>query len=196
MPVITPANTKGGVGKTTTAIFLASEYTRAGRGVTVVDLDKQGSASAWADKAADRDVALPFAVEVSNIRRLSRLVDEKGSDHVLIVDTPPGDSAVIEGAIDASDFVVIPVSPSEMDTDRLWETIPTVRDNQFYGCLVTSAVLHTNLLKDILQVLDDNQVSRFTTVVRRAQRYPKAVGYRPGPDPTYADVMAEIEAAL
>lgn len=196
MPVITPANTKGGVGKTTTAIYLASEYSRAGRDVTLVDLDKQGSSSAWADKATDRGAPLPFQVEVSNIRRLSRLVDEKGSGHVVIVDTPPGDSAVIEGAIDASDFVVIPVSPSELDTDRLWETIPTVRDHQLYGCLVTSAVLHTNLLRDVLQVLDANEVSRFKTLVRYAQRYRQAVGYRPRPDSTYADVVAEIEAAL
>lgn len=196
MPVITSANTKGGVGKTTTAMYLADAYTRAGRDVTVVDLDKQGSASAWADKAADRGDPLGFKVEVSNTKRLARVAEAKGADHVLIVDTPPGDSAVLQGAIDASDFVIIPVSPSELDTDRVWETIPTVREDQLYGVLVTSAVLNSTLLRDVLEVLDANETSRFKTIVPFKQAYRKSVAYRPHRDGAYADVMAEIEAAL
>ncbi|ORM35557.1 chromosome partitioning protein ParA [Williamsia sp. 1135] len=194
--MISAANTKGGVGKTTTAMYLANEYARAGREVTVVDLDKQGSASVWADKASDRGTPLPFAVEVSNTKRISRLADSKGSDHLIVIDTPPGDSSVIEGAIDVSDFVIIPTTPSELDTDRVWETIPTVRDGQLYGVLVASAVLHTRLLNDVITALDENEVSRFKTVVSFAQRYRQAVGYRPRRDATYADVAEEIGAAL
>ncbi|MGB9307554.1 MAG: ParA family protein, partial [Mycobacterium sp.] len=42
----------GGVGKTTTAMFLAAAAVRRGIPVRVVDADPQGSASSWADRAA------------------------------------------------------------------------------------------------------------------------------------------------
>lgn len=45
--VLAVASGKGGVGKTSTALALAAIYAEAGGRVLVVDLDPQGSASAW-----------------------------------------------------------------------------------------------------------------------------------------------------
>ena len=48
MPVIVMASPKGGVGKSTCAVLLASEFARMGADVTVLDCDPNKSLTRWA----------------------------------------------------------------------------------------------------------------------------------------------------
>ena len=52
-------HTKGGVAKTTTAMFLATAATRRGIPTRVLDADPQGSATSWAERAASMEMPLP-----------------------------------------------------------------------------------------------------------------------------------------
>lgn len=194
--IVSVVNTKGGVGKTTSSLFIANEFALRGKTVTFVDLDKQGSATSWADKAADRGTPLPFKVEVSNTRRLNRWRESLDGDDVLVIDTPPGDSAIIDAAIDAADFAVIPTQPSAADTERVWETLPSLPKSTSYGVLVTGATLGTKLLTMTLAAFDEEDISRFDTVVRFRQFYRQSVGHRPPRDSTFSDVVNEIVEAL
>ena len=54
MAVITFANTKGGAGKTTAVLLLASELARRGLRVCVIDTDPQRWLSKWRDNADHR----------------------------------------------------------------------------------------------------------------------------------------------
>lgn len=58
MNVITVASAKGGTGKTTTAVSLASVLATSAARVLVLDLDAQGSASAWLGADARPDVGV------------------------------------------------------------------------------------------------------------------------------------------
>src|SRR6266702_4406145 len=84
-------NTKGGVGKTTAAVYTAAGLALDGRTV-LVDADPDASAQSWAAAAADAGEALAFTV-VGLTRGLlaavPRLQAEGSYTHV-VIDTPPG----------------------------------------------------------------------------------------------------------
>lgn len=82
-------NTKGGVGKTTTCVYLAAAAHRRGLSVEVQDLDKQGSATSWLSGVTGVD---GLAVAPGNKFTVSR---DSAAD-VTIYDTSPGDPQDVE----------------------------------------------------------------------------------------------------
>lgn len=188
-------NTKGGVGKTTSAIYMATALSNEGRDVTVIDLDRQGSASRWADLATDSGTPLPFPVEVSNVGRLPRTIQRAGEGAVVIIDTPPGDTSSIDAAIQAADFIVIPTQASMIEVDRVWETLPTL-DHLPHGVLITSARLGTKSLEEAVQALEDQDVGVFRARIPIRESIRNSFGARPHKTEGYEFVTQEIEEAL
>jgi chromosome partitioning protein len=119
-------NTKGGVGKTTAAVYTAAGLALDGRTV-LVDADPDASAQSWAAAAADAGEKLAFTV-VGLTRGLlagiQRIQLEGRYDHV-VIDTPPGygDRELSRTALLCADAGVIPLSPRMLDADRLKATV-------------------------------------------------------------------------
>jgi chromosome partitioning protein len=131
--IIAFVNQKGGVGKTTLALHIASELAKTGERVTVIDADPQGSALDWAQVRSRCEYARRFAViglaretlhlEVPDIARVN--------DHV-VIDGPPRVTALTRSAIVASDVVVIPVQPSPFDLWASHEIVSLVKEAQVF----------------------------------------------------------------
>lgn len=193
--IVSIVNTKGGVGKTTSAVYLACAFVDMGRAAVVVDLDKQGSASSWADRAADAGQPLPFRVEVTNVARLDRLVASFPRGTMVLLDTPPGDSDVIDRAVAVSDFVVVPTQASMIEVERVWSTLPAVQHLP-HGVLITSARLGVRNLGQVVEALRMEGVGVFDAVIPIRESIRDSFGARPASLEGYGGVAAEIVGAL
>ena len=78
MPVITFANTKGGAGKTTAVLLLATELAHLGHRVTVLDADPQYWVSRWYDASqpVNRLTVVPYVTQASIDRHLEEMRDK------------------------------------------------------------------------------------------------------------------------
>ena len=117
MAVITIANSKGGSGKTFIATCLSYLFFHNGEGrtVAILDTEPRERLQTWYSKTFKNSVG-PVFIQESNPQevrpRIQQLEDEYD---IVIVDTPGIDAHMTTIAISKSDFVIIPVMPSEED---------------------------------------------------------------------------------
>ena len=175
MRVISCANPKGGVGKTTIAAVLATtiasfEGDRPIR-VKVIDADPAGNMGLWAEQRAKNGLPKLFDViggvtaetMVSTIDDLAKL----GTTDFLIIDLEGTANEVTSFAIGRSDLTLIPLSPSGMDArlaakasalvQRLSAAFRLDLSYAFAFCRTNAAIVtreHKNIMK---QLVDNDQ---------------------------------------
>ncbi len=126
--ILTVAQQKGGSGKTTLAAHLAvtlSGLTKGG--VAILDVDPQGSLGTWFEARegalGEDNTGLEFRTASGwGARREARAL-ARNHDYV-IVDTPPKTDADAKPAMDAADYVLVPIQPTPVD---LWATGQTIQ---------------------------------------------------------------------
>lgn len=183
--------TKGGTGKTTSALYLALAAVKLGKSVEVLDADSQGSASDWAIDAEESGTPLPFAVNPANAVTFRK----KSTTDFTIIDTPPGDSELVQAAIDAADVVIIPTNAAPMDIRRAWATLSGSRHRPT-AVLVANAELASRLLRDTREVLAEENVFVFPTTIPKRLEIRAAFGTCPTHLHGYDDVLNELLEAL
>lgn len=125
--ILTVAQQKGGSGKTTLAAHLAVALAaRSGEPVAILDVDPQGSLGTWyearEDSLGEDNTGLEFRTASGwGARREARSLAR--SHGYVIIDTPPKTDTDAKPAIDAADFVIVPIQPTPVD---LWATSQTI----------------------------------------------------------------------
>ena len=140
--VIAVASLKGGVGKSTVALTLATTLHGAGHRVLVVDCDPQGTCRTWAAHAAEHGHEGPAVVALDGkaLRRdLPRLT--AGVD-VVVIDSPPRMGAEARAAMVAADLVLLPTVPGAADLWALQETIAVLEEARAVRDVPAAVVLN------------------------------------------------------
>jgi chromosome partitioning protein len=113
--VITLANPKGGVGKTTIASALAVRAAAESKRVALLDLDPQESLASWWIRRGKTKNPKLFEVDAA-VEAIEMLISE-GWEWVF-VDTGPARIDLIEAGIAVADLVLIPTRPSAFDIEQ------------------------------------------------------------------------------
>jgi chromosome partitioning protein len=177
MPVIALLNQKGGVGKTTLSVHLATALAADHR-VLLVDADPQGSALDW---SAQRSETARFPVIGLPKETLHRELAPIASDYDwVVIDGPPRVNKIARSAIVASDIVIIPVQPSPFDiwaakdvTDIICEC-EAIKPALVTRFVINRLFLNTTLGTEIITALADFPFPALETAIRNRQEYAKS----------------------
>jgi len=124
--IITVAQQKGGAGKTTALVQVATALARSGRKVAIVDIDPQGTLTGFMrlrEHEAREAVELRFAM-IGGWRLGPELDRLRREAEFILVDTPPHAESEAKVAIRAADLVLVPLQPSPAD---LWASRATLQ---------------------------------------------------------------------
>lgn len=128
MPVIVMASPKGGVGKSTCAVILASEFAAMGAEVTVLDCDPNKSLSRWAGHGLPKGVTLHSDVGRAEVVPIIRNAD--GDGRIVVVDLEGVASQMVSRAISQADLVIVPMQATALDAEIGSEALALVREEE------------------------------------------------------------------
>jgi chromosome partitioning protein len=194
--IVVVAALKGGVGKTTTAVYLAAVAGGGKGGVALVDADPQASAADWVEHGADDVFETLDVVEAPTERLLAKTLDQVDGDGVAVVDTPPGHERLLGKALERADVVVIPTRVGGIETARVEAVLDMVPKRLPAGLVFASARTFTRDYQETVDMWIEAGVPVWGTV-------PERVSIAAGPDSwlsqegldAYADVWRRARRA-
>jgi chromosome partitioning protein len=143
MPTISFASSKGGAGKSTSAVLLATELAQRGTSVIVIDADPNQPVLRWSRKPGKpENLAVIGGVTEET---LIDVIDEAARKAAfVIVDLEGTASVMVAHAMTRSDLVIIPTKGSELDAIEAIKVIQFVgRQERAYNRRIPYAVLFT-----------------------------------------------------
>ena len=140
MPTVTTvANLKGGVGKSTLTIHLATAAHMAGIPTAIIDLDPdQQAAAKWSDsRAAERP---PVLSAVYSRLPQSIAEAERGGAELIFIDTAAFEQKILTASVHVADLILIPCRPTAQDVQYLTATTDIVATHQKPAAIVLNQV--------------------------------------------------------
>jgi chromosome partitioning protein len=193
MPVIAFANPKGGAGKTTSALLLASELASLGAGVAIIDADPEKWISQWG-ALPGRPANVTIVSDVTEDSIVDQIEEAAAEAQFVVVDLEGTASLMVANAIGMSDLVIIPTQGASMDAKGAAKTIRLIRNQARmarrdipHAVLLTrtSAAVASRALRNVRDQLDKAGIAVFrTSIVERA-------AYRDMLD--YGGVLADLD---
>ena len=190
---VTVGNLKGGVAKTTTAIYLAHGLSQHSS-VALVDADPRQSATRWSETAEGFDFPVFPWSDSQLVKRIQQVTNQY--DHV-VIDTPPELPEIIRAAMAVCDLLIVTVSPSPIEINRLGDTFAMAREvsavHDFEVIVLLAKVRGGTLSAQAArEVLATREVPTFHAEIPLREQYLMAYGKKVRDLAAYGDVLDEL----
>jgi len=183
MQKIVVLNPKGGSGKTTIAINLASYFALSGMNPTLMDLDAQGSSSRWLSKRAKGQPPIHAIAGYERNSRVTRSFATRVPPETqrLIVDTAAAlEPQRLPELTRNATAVLVPVLPSDIDIHAAAKCISDLlliakikREDQRIAVIANRVRKNTLVYKSLMRFLETLNIPVVATL-RDSQNYVKA----------------------
>ena len=167
--IVSLLNQKGGVGKTTLAVHIASALALRGHRVLLVDADPQGSALDW---SASRQTDALFPVVGLPTKNLHReIMPHLPNYDDIVIDGPPRVNELARAAIIAADIVLVPVQPSPYDVWAAKEIVELLseasvfKSDQKSAFVINRKIVNTAIGRDVAEALADYALPVFAASI-------------------------------
>jgi len=187
MPTIVFASSKGGVGKTTSALALASVFAHAGALTTLIDADPNAPLVRWNERFADM-IPPNLTVRGAVGNSAARVIDEAAqTDPFVIVDLEGTKNVDVSIGLGRADLALIPMQGSQLDADEATNVVALIQTQEtvFRRTIPfrvfftrTSAAIESKGMRDIRCQLRELGVPMLNTSMmeREAFRVPFRIG--------------------
>lgn len=178
MPTIVFVSPKGGVGKTTAALLLATEIARAAK-VTVIDADPNRPIQAWGRRgAAPANLTIDASADEDNI--IERIEEAAAATPFVVVDLEGTAAKIVLLAVSQADLVIIPTQGSQLDAEQASRAIKVVKQQEKmtgrttpFGVLLTrtSPIIRTRTMGHIQGGLTGAGIPMFKTQLNEREAF-------------------------
>ena len=128
MPTVVFANPKGGAGKSTAAVILATQIALQGVEVTILDADPNKPVSEWAKRGVPENMAV--IADISEASIIDEIDAAAQKTPFVIVDLEGTASMTVAYAISRADLVIIPTQPSQLDAKQAAKAVTLIKQQE------------------------------------------------------------------
>lgn len=185
MPTVVFISPKGGVGKTTAALVLATQLAKAWQ-VTVLDADPNRPIKGWAS-ANEGLKNLNVIADVDEDSILERIEEAASRSPFVVVDLEGTTAKIVLLAVSQADLVVVPTQGSQLDAEQASRALKVIKQQEKmsgrtvpYGVLLTrtNPAIRTRTMTHIQRGLIEAGVPMFQAELNEREAFRAMFSFR------------------
>lgn len=208
MSTIVFVSPKGGAGKTTSALVLASQLARSAP-VTVIDADPNRPIATWA-KGSNTPANLRVVADADEENIMEKIEAAAAETPFVIVDLEGTASKIVVMAVSQADFVIVPTQGSQLDAEQAGRAFRVIQQQEKivrrtqpsyslpYAVLLTrtNSAIRTRTLSHIQRGLVDAGIPVFDTELNEREAFKAMFSFRQPLEHLNAADVANLDKAI